>query len=90
MAFRAAIWFYMTPQPPKPSMHDIATGYWIPNSVDKANGFYAGFGATINVLNGAVECGHTDDRATNRVNYYKAFMNYFKVSTKGELLSCDT
>jgi len=33
-AFSAAIWFYMTPQEPKPSMHDVVTGFWVPNSYD--------------------------------------------------------
>jgi len=28
LAFAAALWFYMTPQSPKPSMHDIVTGFW--------------------------------------------------------------
>jgi len=27
----AAFWFYSTPQPPKPSMHEVATGLWVPN-----------------------------------------------------------
>jgi hypothetical protein len=25
----ASLWFYMTPQPPKPAMHDIILGRWI-------------------------------------------------------------
>ena len=30
----AAMWFYMTPAEPKPSMHDVVTGYWEPNDHD--------------------------------------------------------
>ena len=65
-------------------MHDVATDFWVPNALDKASNFLSGFGATINVLNGAVECGHDDTRANNREAYYKAFMKYFGLSTSGE------
>ena len=34
MAMSAALWFYMTPQAPKPSIHDIMTGYFVPNEID--------------------------------------------------------
>jgi hypothetical protein len=71
-------------------MHDIATGFWVPNSVDTGAGFYSGFGATINVLNGAVECGHSDDRANYRTSYYQSLMAYFGVSTSGETLNCSS
>jgi len=53
LGFGSAMWFYMTPVNPKPSMHDIITGFWVPNAADTAAGFKAGFGATINVINGA-------------------------------------
>lgn len=33
-AFTAALWFYMTPQSPIPSMHDVATGFFVPTSAD--------------------------------------------------------
>lgn len=84
IAFRAAIWFYMTPQNPKPSMHDIATGFWVPNTQDTNAGFQSGFGATINVLNGNVECGSTNVNANSRSSYYSSLMSYFGLSTAGE------
>jgi len=28
VAFQAGLWFWMTPQSPKPSMHDVITGFW--------------------------------------------------------------
>jgi len=31
-AFISAMWFWMTPQSPKPSCHDIITGYFVPNA----------------------------------------------------------
>lgn len=53
----AGIWFYMTPQAPKPSMHDVMTGFYVPNSADIAANFTASFGTTINIINGGFECG---------------------------------
>jgi hypothetical protein len=56
LAFASALWIYMTPVSPKPSMHDIVAGFWTPNTADTAAGFKRGFGATINILNGLEEC----------------------------------
>lgn len=33
-AFSSGLWFYMTPQNPKPSMHDVVTGLFTPNRED--------------------------------------------------------
>lgn len=57
LATVSAFWFYTSPQTPKPSMHDVVTGFWKANSADEAAGITAGFGATINIINGALECG---------------------------------
>ena len=35
MAFLSAIYFYMMPTAPKPSMHEIATYLYEPNASDK-------------------------------------------------------
>ena len=45
-----------------------------------------GFGATIMIINGGIECGHGYEKpqATNRQKYYKEFAKYLKVS----LISC--
>jgi len=50
--FTSALWFYMTPQSPKPSIHDVATGYMVPTDADLNAGIVAGFGATTNIING--------------------------------------
>jgi len=50
--FSAAFWFYMTPQAPKPSLHDVASGNMVPTTVDKNHGLYNGFGVTTNIING--------------------------------------
>jgi len=61
LAIGSAFWFYMTPQTPKPSMHDIVVEFWIPNEVDLASGIYKGYGSTTNVINGGVECGGSNE-----------------------------
>jgi hypothetical protein len=44
-------------------MHDVVTGFWLPNDVDKQNGIDRGFGITINIINGDIECGKWNDGA---------------------------
>jgi len=53
----AGIWFYMTPQDPKPSMHDVMTGFFEPNDKDDQVNITATFGTTTNIINGGLECG---------------------------------
>jgi hypothetical protein len=57
VAFASAIWFYMTPDKKKPSMHDIMTHYWMPNGTDTGANVDLGFGATIAVI-AHEECGN--------------------------------
>ena len=64
----AALWFYMTPQSPKPSMHQVVTGQFTPNTHDTAAGITNGFGATISIINGAKECDQCSD--TTKVGDY--------------------
>ena len=33
-SFMSALWFYMYPQSPKPSMHDVVLGFFEPNVYD--------------------------------------------------------
>ena len=58
-------------------MHDIVTGFWKPNAQDTAAGFKIGFGATINIINGGLECGFVSQGAKSRTSYFTALMNYF-------------
>lgn len=82
LAFQTAIWFWMTPQHPKPSAHDIMIGKWIPSSADKTRGLVPGFGATINVINGGIECGSGAqlEQVTDRIGHYDKFTQIVKVS----------
>jgi GH18 family chitinase len=56
IAFQTAIWFWMTPQYPKPSAHDIMVENWQPTSTQVSAGIVPGFGATVNIINPAIEC----------------------------------
>lgn len=88
----SATWFYSYPQPPKPSMLHVIDGTWVPNNEDKRNGIEPGFGATINIINGGLECNTKDGReskqATNRIAYYKKFAWYLYVDYDNEQLGC--
>ena len=89
--FASSIWFYVTPQPPKPSMLQVVEGSWRPNSVDRSSRLEPGFGTTTMIINGALECGHSPSNANgarNRANYYKDFANRLKVNIFGEKLTC--
>ena len=91
-SFASALWFYMTPRTPKPSMHQVVTGDWVPNATDSGAGITAGFGAVINIINGGIEC-RSDAKpngkkeAQNRVDYYTALLEYFKLPAE-QNMSC--
>lgn len=87
----SALFFFVYPQPPKPGMLDVINGSWQPNDHDKANGLVPGFGVTIQIINGGVECGGSSEMAQsqNRIAYYKEFANYLKVPVPAdEVLGC--
>ena len=91
MNLASAVFFFVYPQPPKPSMLHVIDGTWQPNDHDKANGLVDGFGVTIQIINGGVECGGAEENAQslNRIAYYKEFANYLKVPVADdEVLGC--
>ena len=86
-AFLSALWFYMTPQAPKPSMHDVASGWYVPTQSDLNKGLVFGFGLTTNIINGGYECGNP--RAENvkskaRLNTFKALLTYFDLPAEAQ------
>jgi hypothetical protein len=89
LAMASAVWFWMTPQVPKPSCHQVMSGEWVPTADDRTKGRVPGFGATVNIINGGVECGSGTDRAQtlHRYQYYRYFCAYLKVSP-GEHVGC--
>ena len=58
------------------------TPYAQPNKEDAKRKLEPGFGATIMIINGGIECGHGYEKpqATNRQKYYKEFAKYLKVT----------
>nr|WP_318382877.1 glycoside hydrolase family 19 protein [uncultured Enterobacter sp.] len=91
MNLASAVFFFVYPQPPKPSMLHVIDGTWVANDHDKANGLVPGFGVTIQIINGGVECGGAEENAqsVNRINYYKEFAKYLKVAVPAdEVLGC--
>ncbi len=76
VAFMSAIWFWMTPQAPKPSCHDVMVGNWVPSAEDIAAGRdKSKFGMTVNIINGGLECDRpTDHRVYDRIDYYKRYI----------------
>ncbi len=90
IAFKTAIYFWMTPQTHKPSAHDVMTGKWQPNATDKILGRKLGFGMTINIVNGQVECnkGETIFSMNDRIGFYKYFLKKLGVSNANCACSC--
>ena len=89
IAFSTALWFWMTPQPPKPSCHAVMSGGWTPSPDDTNKGRVSGFGMTINIINGGLECSiPTNDQVKDRVGFYRRFCEILGVNM-GENLYCE-
>jgi basic endochitinase B len=89
IAFQTALWFWMTPQQPKPSCHAVMTGKWTPSADDASKGRAPGFGMTINIINGGLECGMgTPPAVTDRVGFYNHFTQLLGVNA-GDNIYCD-
>lgn len=84
--FTSALWFYMTPQYPKPSSHDVMSGFMVPTDADLGAGIGATFGTTVNIINGGIECRQGQEKAQvlNRIKYYKAFLDWFDLPQEAE------
>ncbi|TXG64988.1 hypothetical protein EZV62_011982 [Acer yangbiense] len=88
ISFKSAFWFWMTPQSPKPSCHDVITGIWQPSAADQSAGRVPGYGVITNIINGGLECGHgQDSRVDDRIGYYKRYCDILGVGY-GNNLDC--
>jgi chitinase len=85
----AGLWFYMTPQDPKPSMHDVMTGNFTPTAADDEANIKNSFGTTINIINGGLECNSWSSKAKSRGEYYLKWLNFFGLDAEGDL-GCET
>lgn len=90
IAFETAIYFWMTPQTRKPSAHDVMTGKWKPNAADRAANRAPGFGMTINIVNGQIECGKGENMGNmnDRIGFYKHFLKVLGASDPNCVCSC--
>jgi len=90
IAFRVALWFWMRAQKPKPSCHEVMAGKWQPGPEDIRLGRGPGFGMTINIINGGVECNNNDPAVVSlrkeRIGFYKWFAAMLKVPVEKD---CD-
>jgi basic endochitinase B len=88
LAFETALWFWMTTQAPKPSAHDALLGIWQPSDGDTSLGRAPGFGMTVNIINGGLECGRpTDARVEDRIRFFRHFAATL-ATTEGDNLEC--
>ncbi|WP_082422604.1 glycoside hydrolase family 19 protein [Aquimarina longa] len=83
LAFQTAIWFWMTPQYPKPSAHNVMVDKWVPNELDKTKNRVPGLGMTVNIINGGVECGQGTEKpqVLDRIGYYERFTELYGIGT---------
>lgn len=91
IAFMTAIWFWMTPQSPKPSCHQVMVGDWVANSQDIAAGRdKSKFGMTVNIINGGLECGASnwDYRGIDRVGFYERYLDILGIDKDGDICTC--
>ncbi|KAJ3230834.1 hypothetical protein HDU81_004224 [Chytriomyces hyalinus] len=84
----SAIFFFIYPQPPKPSMLGVMDGSWVPSAADIAAGRTNDFPSTIQIINGECSGSSTSKAAQNRINYYKAFMQDMGLTTGNDNLKC--
>lgn len=80
LAFKSAIWFWMMPQCPKPSCHQIMHDQWKnDSSYSSSRMYFKGFAHTNNIINGGLECRKTSTNAftqkvTLRSDLYKFYL----------------
>ncbi len=87
----SAVFFFLYPQPPKPSMMHVIDGTWEPNEHDLSTNLTPGFGVTTQIINGGLECndGTEKTQSLNRIDYFKNFANYLEVTIPSdERLGC--
>lgn len=79
LAFKSAIWFWMMPQFPKPSCHQVMHDQWVHDSAYSASRMYKkGFAHTNNIINGGLECRTTSTSAfTEKVKLRSDLYKYY-------------
>lgn len=80
IAFQSALWFWMMPQCPKPSCHQVMHGRWVPQTGAYSAGkmYQQGFAHTNNIINGGLECRTTSTPAfTEKVVLRSGLYKYY-------------
>ena len=83
----SAIWFFLTPQAPKPAMLHVIDRSWTPSQREIDAGIGYGFGTTINIINGGVECGaHNKDKGqpVNRIRYWEGLSSHYQIPIEAD------
>ncbi|KAL5717165.1 Chitinase 10 [Ranunculus cassubicifolius] len=88
IAFKSALWFWMTERKPIPSCHNVMIGRYRPTQADILANRTAGYGLVTNIINGGLECGRPDDgRVNGRIGFFTRYAALFNVDT-GPNLDC--
>jgi len=83
----SAVWFFLTPQAPKPAMLHVIDRTWSPSQRETNAGIGYGFGTTINVINGGIECGaHNKNKGqpVNRISYWEGLSAHYSIPTEND------
>lgn len=83
----SAIWFFLTPQAPKPAMLHVIDRTWTPSQRETEAGIGYGFGTTINVINGGIECGEQNKdkgQPVNRIRYWEGLAKHYQIPVEAD------
>ncbi len=83
----SAIWFFLTPQAPKPAMLHVIDRTWSPSQREIDANIGYGFGTTINVINGGIECGEQNKdkgQPVNRIRYWEGLANHYQIPVEAD------
>ncbi|MEW6989779.1 chitinase [Colwelliaceae bacterium 6441] len=78
----SAVWFFLTPQAPKPAMLHVIDRTWEPSQRETEAGIGYGFGTTINIINGGIECGEQNrykGQPVNRISYWEGLSDHYQI-----------
>ncbi|KAK7337598.1 hypothetical protein VNO77_18180 [Canavalia gladiata] len=82
IAFKTALWFWMTERKAKPSCHNVMVGEYVATEADIAANRTAGYGLVTNIINGGLECGIPGDaRVNDRIGFFQRYAKLFNVDT---------
>ncbi|MGL6041369.1 MAG: glycoside hydrolase family 19 protein, partial [Deefgea sp.] len=84
----SAVFFFVYPQPPKPSMLHVIDGTWVPNEFDKSRQLGNDFPTSIQIINAECQDTPTKPAAQNRINYYTEFARDLGWDISKESMKC--